>query len=160
MVIDIRGGIQLQVMREAPRLRLYYLFPPWRTIGATERERKHQRGDSPAEILAGHPHPRKRFAPTKRDLAFAHAELRVPDGFDRKAHSLKDLLCHDRLVYPSMRRPIRARAARSPVCKSARVSTPPQSMPKSTMVSATMSERPVMMVCAPFSRTAWMVLFK
>jgi hypothetical protein len=64
----------------------------------------------------------------------------------------------DLLAYPSMRCPILASAVRSPVCKSARVSIPLQSMPKSTMASATASERPVTIVCAPFSRTAWMVL--
>jgi hypothetical protein len=44
--------------------------------------------------------------------------------------------------------PMLSRATTKPVCKSLRVVIPPQSMPKSTMVSATASEIPVTMVRA------------
>jgi hypothetical protein len=51
-------------------------------------------------------------------------------------------------------------AARSPVRKSLKVSIPLQSIPRSTVVIATAFEMPVTMVCAPFNRTACMVLVK
>jgi hypothetical protein len=91
LVVDISSGIQLQVMGKAPRRRLDDLFPSWRHIATTERECEHQWGGFPAEILARHPYPRKRLAPSERDLAFAYAKLCGSDGFNRKAHGLKDL---------------------------------------------------------------------
>ena len=50
-------------------------------------------------------------------------------------------------------------AARSPVRKSLKISTPLQSMPRSTIISATASKMLVMMVLAPFSHATCAVLF-
>jgi hypothetical protein len=49
---------------------------------------------------------------------------------------------------------------RGPVFKSTIVAISLQSMPRSTVVSATASGMPVIMVCVPLSRAAWMVLLR
>jgi hypothetical protein len=66
-------------------------------------------------------------------------------------------LAYTRIVY----RPVSAiscgdtsNASRSPVRKSRKVSIPLQSMPRSTIVTATASRMPVTMVRAPFNRAA------
>ena len=55
LVIDVAGGVQLEVVREDSGLWLHNGLPVWTVVPLREEEREHQRGSLIPEVLAWRP---------------------------------------------------------------------------------------------------------